>query len=63
MRYLLPIATLWAGVAIGATAYVTMYAPDPQLDACAREHNVYACEWVPQPINGGLLPPPTGVEQ
>jgi hypothetical protein len=58
MNYLLPILTLWVGVVIGATAYVILYAPDKHLDACAREHNVYSCEWVPQPMNGKLLPPP-----
>jgi len=59
MNYLIPVVTLWAGVAIGAIAYVMMYTPDPQLDACAREHNVYACEYVPQPVQPALLPPPT----
>ena len=37
-------------------AYVSYSIP---LNDCAREHNVYRCQYVPQPVNPTLLPPPT----
>ena len=28
------------------------------LDACAAEAGVYRCEFIPQPVNSPILPPP-----
>lgn len=57
------IVALWVGVAIGGGGLAYIAKPDPTLDACARDHNVYACEYVAQPIQANLLPPPTNEKE
>ena len=56
ISYVLSALLFIIGVSLALDA--RMNTPDPTLDACAKEHNVYACEYVAQPIKSPLLPPP-----
>jgi hypothetical protein len=70
------VYTLTAVTVLGSAAFIGgIYASniktDSQqaLDACAREHNVFACKWVAVPAKeprvvyekAELLPPPAGM--
>lgn len=59
---LLVIPPLLLGAAM-AGYVASRHNNDPTLDACAREHNVYACEYVAQPVRTNLLPPPEGEDK
>lgn len=52
------IVFAWLGVMIGAATVAYLIRPDPALVDCARDNNVYACEYVAQPVKSPLLPPP-----